>query len=201
MTIRQALGASGRVSTRTKTARLPSFQMLPREKTATTYAAREAFVAAMRATVSGVNVLATDGPAGRFGLTVSAFCSVSADPPLVLACINSRSPACAAVQANGQFRVNVLEIQQRHVADRFAGRPADGAPYDFSTPGWALDAQGVPVLVDALASFGCRLETAVAAGTHQIFIGRVLDAREAKGTALLYSQRAYGRPCIEGDLN
>ena len=61
----------------------------------------EDFVAAMGLAATGVSVVTTDGPAGRFGLTVSAVSSVSAEPPLVLVCINRKSPAMAAVEAPG----------------------------------------------------------------------------------------------------
>ena len=66
------------------------------------------FTAAMGLAATGVSVVTTDGPAGRFGLTVSAVSSVSAEPPLVLCCINRKSPAMAAVEANGVFAVNLL---------------------------------------------------------------------------------------------
>ena len=59
------------------------------------------FVAAMRANVTAVNLVTTDGAAGRFGLTVSAVSSVSAEPPLILACLNRRSPAVSAIGRNG----------------------------------------------------------------------------------------------------
>jgi Flavin reductase like domain len=58
------------------------------------------FRSAMRGAASGVTVVATDGPGGRFGQTVSAMCSVSADPPLVLICLHGRSPANDAIAAN-----------------------------------------------------------------------------------------------------
>ena len=62
-------------------------------ETAAKNARREVFVNAMSAAVTGVNLITTDGRAGRFGVTVSAMCSVSADPPILLACVNRRSPA------------------------------------------------------------------------------------------------------------
>jgi len=161
---------------------------------------RSAFVNAMRGAVTGVNVVTTDGPAGRFGQTVSAFSSVSADPPTVLVCINKRSPASAAVLENGRFCVNVLSIEQRYIADTFAGRPAEGVIYDFATARWNED-MGLPSLVDAIGSFECLVETAVDAGSHAIFIGRVRGVAEASGHPLLYTDRAYGRVCTEPKMN
>lgn len=158
-------------------------------------AVREDFVDAMSATVTGVNVVTTDGPAGRFGLTVSAMSSVSADPPMVLACINRRSPACGALRVNGTFCLNVLSAQQRHLANTFAGRPARGKPYDFDDAMWTKGSTGAPCLINAVSTFECVLDTALDAGSHTIFIGRVLAATKADGTPLLYTARAYGFPC------
>jgi flavin reductase len=162
---------------------------------------RDVFVSAMRGAVTGVNVVTTDGPAGRFGLTVSAFSSVSADPPIVLVCINRRSRASAAVLENGRFCVNVLSTEQRHLADIFAGHPTEGAPYDFAAARWNEVYMGVPSLVGAIASFHCTVEKAVDSGTHTVFIGRVTDVAEGTGRALLYTDRAYGRACAGPQIN
>ena len=119
----------------------------------TNFVKREDFVNAMSSAVTGVNVITTDGPSGRFGITVSAMSSVSADPPMVLACINRRSPVCHAVRANQAFCVNVLSTRQRHVADTFAGRPTFGQPYDFADAVWKVGTTGAPRLVDATSVF------------------------------------------------
>ena len=162
---------------------------------------RARFLAGMSHAAATVNVVTTDGPAGRFGLTVSAFSSVSADPPMVMVCVNARSPAAAAVRDNAQFRINVLGATQRQVAQTFAGHPACGAPYDFSAARWEVENGGAPALAGAVASFGCLLVTTVAAGTHLVFIGRVADVRQSIGPALLYTDRAYGYPCTVAEFN
>lgn len=167
----------------------------PSAKSWSNSAKREDFVKAMSSAVTGVNVITTDGPAGRFGITVSAMSSVSADPPMVLACINRRSPACSAVRANKAFSVNVLSRWQRHVADTFAGRPAHGGPYDFANAIWMPGATGAPRLVDASSVFDCVLEHAYDAGSHTIFIGRVVATSEGGESPLLYTGRNYGYPC------
>lgn len=157
---------------------------------------RKAFVDAMSSAVTGVTVVTTAGKAGRFGVTVSAVSSVSADPPMVLACINRRSPACTAVRENKVFCINILATEQRHIADTFAGRPAEGAPYDFNSAEWNAAISGAPNLMGAISSFDCVLETACDSGSHTIFIGKVVAIRRGAGKALLYTERAYGRPCV-----
>ena len=152
-----------------------------------------AFIEGMRGAVTGVNIVTTDGAAGRFGITVSAFSSVSAEPPMVLVCINRSSPVSEALAVNGRFAVNVLSTSQQSLADTFAGRPDSSAPYDFGTARWNASATGAPILSGAVAGFDCALATTVDAGTHRIFIGTVVGVATAARDPLLYSNRTYGR--------
>jgi flavin reductase (DIM6/NTAB) family NADH-FMN oxidoreductase RutF len=152
------------------------------------------FTAAMAAAATGVSIVSTDGPGGRFGITVSAVSSVSAEPPMLLACINRRSPAVAAIAANGTFAVSLLAASQRSVAQCFAGRPVSGDAYDFSPSAWNEGISGTPVLVGASAVFECAVEHALDAGTHRIFVGRVLSAFRGEDEPLLYANRRFGRP-------
>jgi len=154
---------------------------------------RAEFVAGMRNAATGVTVVATDGPAGRYAQTVSAMCSVSADPPTLVVCVNRRSPALAALAANGVFSVNVLAAEQIHVADTFAGRPPDGEPYDFGCASWTTLTTGSPVLVGAAATFDCRLVDAVDSGTHQLALGAVEKASQRPVDPLIYLAREYRR--------
>ena len=114
---------------------------------------RQNFINAMSVSVTGVNLITTDGRAGKFGITVSAMSSVSADPPMLLACINKRSPACSAIRLNQVFCVNVLSTRQRQLASSFAGSSEQGNAYDFSIGRWKQTSINVPRLTDATSSF------------------------------------------------
>ena len=83
---------------------------------------RDRYLEAMSEAAATVSVVTTDGPAGRAGVTVSAMCSVSADPPTILVCVHHLSPACEAIRENGAFCVNVLGDGQSAISDTFAGR-------------------------------------------------------------------------------
>jgi flavin reductase (DIM6/NTAB) family NADH-FMN oxidoreductase RutF len=155
---------------------------------------REAFVGAMGRIVSSVTIVTTDGASGRFGVTVSAMTSVSADPPLLLTCINRRSPAAAAIAGNRVFGVNVLASHQLDVAQTFAGRPRRGAPFDFDVARWQVHITGAPILAGAVAAFDCAVRDRHEAGTHTVFVGEVLEALASPGEPLLYGRRAYARP-------
>lgn len=154
---------------------------------------RVEFITAMGAAVNAVNVVTTDGPAGRYGLTVSATSSVSADPPLVLVCINRRSPVRDALCGNGVFCLNLLSTEQRHVSETFSGHPRQGRAFDFECADWDPGVTGAPVLLGAVSSFDCILEHAYDAGSHTIFVGAVKTVRSSGDQPLLYSRRAYGR--------
>ena len=153
----------------------------------------ENFIAAMGLAATGVSVVTTEGEAGRFGLTVSAISSVSADPPLILACVNRKSPAVAALDANGVSAVNLLAAHNLAYAETFAGRPREGRPFDFSNHNWETGKTGLPIVTDATAVFECALEASHDAGSHRIFIGRVLVAHKGSAEPLVYCNRAFRR--------
>lgn len=151
----------------------------------------EAFVEAMARAVTPVSIVTTDGKAGRFGVTVSAVNSVSAAPPMVLACINKRSPAIAAIRENGVFSINMLSVGQDQLADCFAGRARDGESYDFACGEFYGLSTGAPVLNNATANFDCVLDCVHDAATHAIVIGKVVRAVSTGAGPLAYNERAY----------
>lgn len=150
------------------------------------------FTRAMGAAATGVSVVTTEGVAGRFGLTVSALASVSAEPPMLLICVNRRNPCVAAITQNGRFAVNILGETQADVARIFSGRAGDGSDYDFSRHAWLLGGHGQPLLDGASAQFECEVDTIHDAGTHRIFIGRAVSAIRGGSPPLIYSNRTYG---------
>jgi flavin reductase (DIM6/NTAB) family NADH-FMN oxidoreductase RutF len=154
----------------------------------------EAFVGAMRVQATAVNVVTSDGPAGRVGVTVSAMSSVSAEPPLILACVNRRSPCVATIRQNGVFCINALSAEQSHLSDSFAGRPNNGVAFDFQAASWTTLETPSPVLVDAVANLDCVIHEIVEAGSHTIFIGRVVGAQHRNVKPLIYCDRTYAAP-------
>lgn len=146
---------------------------------------------AMRRTASGVAVIATDGPAGRYGVTVSTLCSLSMEPPSVIACVHRNSGALPRILENGVFAANVLAEHQARVAETFAGQIAELRDDRFASGRWALLKTGAPVLEGALASFDCRVATTVDFGSHRIIIGEVVEIAVAETAPLIYSDRAF----------
>ena len=154
---------------------------------------KQAFLGAMSCRVSSVNLVATDGVAGRFGMTVTSMCSVSAEPPLLMIGINRNSPLCQAISGNGCFVINVLSIVQKYLADSFAGMGVEQRCYDFSQARWYTGITGAPILAEGAASFECELASYQDVGSHRMFLGRVIEARQGSQPALCYSERSYKR--------
>lgn len=155
---------------------------------------RAAFVSAMSGAVTSVNVVTTDGVGGMFGVTVSAMASVSADPPMLLVCVNQRSPACAAIRENGVFCVNLLAANQHDISDVFAGHPREGEAFDFGCAEWQATTTGAVRLPDAASTFDCVLHSSQDAGTHTIFVGRVVDVTATESAPLAHCRRTYCHP-------
>jgi flavin reductase (DIM6/NTAB) family NADH-FMN oxidoreductase RutF len=156
---------------------------------------RAAFLKSMASNSTSVHVVTTGSGERRIGVTVSACSSVCADPPTLLVCINMRSPANAAVAANGVFAVNMLNVAQRGIADMFAGRSPRGKSFDFSCCSSTSGVLGVPLIEGALAALECRVVAQQVIGTHTVFFGEVAAVTHAQvqHMPLLYCRRDYGQ--------
>ncbi len=153
-------------------------------------ASQAEFIRAMRMVASTVTVVTTDGPAGRHGATVSAFSSVSADPPTVLVCLRADSRIAQAVGENRHLCVNVLAERGRETANRFAGRD-DGRLADrFAGIGFRAG-PGKPPELDGATVFCCQVDKAVCSGSHMIFICHVMAVRESCEKPLTYLDGCY----------
>jgi flavin reductase (DIM6/NTAB) family NADH-FMN oxidoreductase RutF len=142
-----------------------------------------AFKAAMRRFPTGVTVVTSLRNGEPRGVTVSAFASVSIDPPMLLICINRQARSYLYISTSRIFCVNVLAGDQRDLAERFSGKRTDnqfeGVPYD-------VDTTGAAVLRGTLAHFDCTVTEELRAGSHSVFIGHVLSCTARNGSPLGY---------------
>ena len=146
----------------------------------------------MSRTAAGVAIIATDGPGGRSGATVSSFSSLSLEPPSVLACSHLTSHTLAAIRLNRVFCVNVLGEDQAALAEIFA-RDCEPRSARFAQGAWRKAGSGAPMLEGAVAHFDCRLATEFGFGSHAIVVGEATDALSHEGRPLIYSARAFHR--------
>jgi flavin reductase (DIM6/NTAB) family NADH-FMN oxidoreductase RutF len=144
------------------------------------------FRSGMRALAGAVTVLATAHGGRRWGLTATAVCSLSAEPPRLIACVNQRGASFAAFRTSRALAVNVLADDQFTVAERFAGRDA-AAGDRFSTGAWREGMLGLPVIEGCAGAFECRVAEIIDAGTHAILICDVIAVRTSEDARpLLY---------------
>ncbi len=151
-----------------------------------------AFKDAMARVPAPVAVIAARVPEGFRGLTATSFTSVSAEPPLVLVCIDNWSATRDAVTSGGAFAASVLARRQEFLADRFSGRAPQVDPSWREVP-HRLGASGLPILEGCVAWFECEVEEFHAAGDHTIVLGRVTAAGYAAGEPLVFWDRAFWR--------
>lgn len=141
---------------------------------------------------SGVVVLTAFGQDGRpRGLTVSAFCAVSLEPPLALVCIDKSSNTLPAVQHTGGFTANILAAGR----ERLARQMATKATGKFDSLSWRKpsSAIGGPILEDDAAAYAvCTLRDTIEGGDHWVLIGLVTEGEHREGRPpLLFSRRGY----------
>ena len=122
-------------------------------------------------------------------MTVSAFCSVSLEPPLVLICNEKSASAHQALTTAGGFVVNVLSAKQEQIARRFAIVDVDR----FEGVGFTRSSQGYAVLEDVLAVIECNRVSMCDGGDHTVILGEVEASRAETGTPLLYYRGGYAQ--------
>lgn len=154
--------------------------------------ARDEFFAIMSAFPTGVAIVTTlDAHGEPKGLTTNAICSVSADPPMLLVCVDKTSRTLAALRHARRFVVNFMSDSAAELCALFASKADD----KFAAVTWEPGLGGVPLLVDdALAIAECRTEQELEAGDHLVLTGIVEAGRapDPERVPILYYRRAYG---------
>ena len=148
------------------------------------------FKKALQLWASGVTVVTTSSEKfGAQGMTVTAFTSVSVNPPQVLVCINDSAESGAGIEESQSFAVNILNADQQDLSNQFAGGTSQ--QQRFENTDWKAGVTGAPILNNTLMSLDCKVVEKVLAGTHWIIIGEVQDCVCRSGEPLLYYRGAY----------
>lgn len=151
---------------------------------------RADFREAMSKVGAAVNIVTSDGPAGKAGFAATAVCSVSDAPPMMLVCLNRSSSAYAATIENGALCINVLAAEHEPLSRLFGGKtPVEER---FGGANWSVLTTGAPALEGALASIDCRIRTVADGNSHDILICEVEAIRQqSEGDGLVYFKRRY----------
>lgn len=146
---------------------------------------------ALRHFPAGVTVVTIKAGGQVHGLTVSAFASVSPEPPLIAVVIDQRHHAHELLQKEGaSFAVNILGQDQVALSERFAWLNEGDR---FAQGNWETAVTGAPVLAEALAWLDCSIYARYPAGTHTIYLGQVQASQVARpdDAPLVYWNRNY----------
>lgn len=151
----------------------------------------ESFRKALARFATGVTVVTGIDPEGRpVGVTVSAFSSVSLEPPLVLICLANTTGCLHAFSEGERFAVNVLDAGQEALSEEFAG-PQE---HKFKDRAFATWSSGCPILPGCLANLECTRVAVHEGGDHFIVVGRVDRLETAdSGRPLIFYESGYRR--------
>ncbi|MGB6337990.1 MAG: flavin reductase family protein, partial [Thermoanaerobaculia bacterium] len=135
----------------------------------------EEFREALRHFPSGVTIVTIKTEDHVHGLTISAFASVSPDPPLITVMVDHRHRAYQLLETDGAtFAVNILRQEQAELSNRFAWVKDEDR---FTEGKWTTGVTGAPVLADALAWLDCTIHDRFRAGTHTAYVGEVVASK------------------------
>ena len=151
------------------------------------------FKQAMRHCAGAVALVSVGREIGqRTGLTVTAVCSVSDDPPSLLVCVNRNASAHPRIREEGGFVVNFLGEKHGALALTFSGQDGTAGDARFGFGDWIARSVGAPVLADAVVAFDCELANEFETKTHSIFIGIVRDVfMRAESGSLVYAHGGF----------
>jgi flavin reductase (DIM6/NTAB) family NADH-FMN oxidoreductase RutF len=147
---------------------------------------RDAFREALGAICTPLAIVTSQRGGRPHGTTVSAFCSLSLDPPLVLVSLNRASNLLAMVRTTGTFGINVLENGQQALAKRFATKSED----KFAEVAWSID-HDLPRIHGGGSWIARRVEDLLRGGDHEIVVGLVEHAEQDARQPLLYQQGGF----------
>ena len=154
------------------------------------------FRKAMRTLASAVSIISTAIEARRFGMTATAVCSLTMEPPALLLCINQSASLHQPLLDARRFCVNILHADQDELARTFSRQQIENR---FARGGWQADEAGVPFLTDAQANVFCAVEQTYRHRTHSIVIGEVYRvAVRDRVHPLLYQDGRYTVGLAEG---
>lgn len=141
-----------------------------------------AFRKTMRNLAGTVAIVTSGREDRRRGLTITAFCSLSADPPSLAVCINRKAEAHDVIASEGCFGLSILAAEHVELARSFAGQDGSKGAERFMNRSWTQLETRAPLLDDAVTIIDCRVMKQVDAGTHSLFCGLIVATRDREAT-------------------
>lgn len=139
-----------------------------------------------------VQIVTAEYQGVRRGVTITAACSVSDSPPMVLACLNNGNPSNAVLFESGHFALNTLGAHHQELANAFAGFGKLTSDERFALAEWQILSTGAPVLSDSVVAFDCQVVDQKVTKTHTVLFGEVKAVHfGAREPSLIYLDRGY----------
>ena len=152
----------------------------------------DTFKELMKRFASGVTLITFENEGKYSGLTVSSFCSLSMNPPLILICIDKKIPSHKTLKNGASFGVNICTSEQGKLAWDFANSNIDKNELILSQNHRITDNK-VPLLNDCLASMECKIKEAYEGGDHTIFVGQIENGDfDEESDPLIYYKSGLG---------
>lgn len=146
----------------------------------------------MRNFAGAVSIIATGKGADIAGLTATAVCSLTAEPPRLLVCLNMQGQTFDTLRQHGRFCVNVLNQNDRYLAEVFAQMRKGASGNKFDSGDWAFSDDAAPRLATASAAFECRVHSITLLATHGLIIGDIVAVHaSAASDPLIYHDGAF----------
>ena len=147
----------------------------------------KSFTNAMRALVGNCSVITVGEGSNISGLVVTSAVSLSADPPLLLACVNRESSSWPLLNRYRKFGWSSLGAGHQKVAENFCGFGGVKGADRYKGSEWVTAQTGALLLKNAPAAFDCEVEELIDRSTHSIVIGKVRAIRQTEDAgALVY---------------
>jgi flavin reductase len=164
----------------------------PNNKQAAEMIDKNIFRESMSRLGAAVNIITTDGSAGRYGLTVSAVCSVTDTPPTLLVCINRSTDANQIIKENKVLCINVLASGHDNLSNKFSDSKLSVDERFIDRELWTTLKSQSPILKNASTALDCRITASQEVGSHTVFFCQVEDVMISKHIeSLIYFNRGY----------
>lgn len=147
---------------------------------------------AMASLSAAVNIITTNGTAGKCGLTATAVCSITDSPPTIMVAINRNSQTNSTLKENGVVCINILAKEHEETAKDFAGFTQLDIDERFNRHAWCEGEYNLPILKDSLSNLQGKIIQTLEMGTHSLFFIEVSSIQNRMGgTALAYFSRNF----------
>ncbi|AEJ12947.1 MULTISPECIES: flavin reductase family protein [Pseudomonas] len=153
----------------------------------------QVFKDAMADFPAAVTIITTWDDNGQpVGATLSAVSSLSASPPMMLACFDRKSKTLEYLKAGKPFLIHVLGEGQEELAMLFAGKSTD----KFAAVSWHRGELGLPTLSDANCALACEVADVLPGGDHLIVTGHIrhIDHNREQLPLLYHRRKMFGVP-------